>query len=140
MGPIIRKFARTALLCGTLGLLLYLALAAIVDNPTGAALLPSLFGMPACALLLVMTVQDVTGAWRTGMFPSRGGVVLREREPAWFWGLMIWQTAMIVVLVALLLYLLTLLVDVWGTLSGEGLEGVTGRVSGATALVIQGWL
>jgi len=106
----IRKIARTALLCSTLGLLLYLVLSALVENPTGAALLPSLFGVPATVLLLVLTVQDVTAAWRSGVFPSRSGVVLREHEPAWFWGLMIWQTAMIVVLVVLLLHVLNLLI------------------------------
>jgi hypothetical protein len=92
---IIRRIARTALLCGTLGLLLYVVLAAIVENPTGAALLPSLFAVPATVLLLILTVQDVTAAWRTGVFPSRSGAVLREREPVWFWGLMIWQVEIV---------------------------------------------
>jgi hypothetical protein len=111
LGATIHRIVRTALFCGILGLLLYLALSALVENPTGAASLPSLFGVSATALLLVLTVQDVTAAWRSGVFPSRGGAVLREREPVWFRVLMLWQTAMIIVLVALLLYLLTLLAD-----------------------------
>jgi hypothetical protein len=111
LGATIRRIVRTALLCGTLGLLLYLALAGIVENPTGAALLPSLFGVIATAPLLVLTVQDVTAALSSGVFPGRTGAVLREREPAWFWALMIWQTAMIFALMALLLYTLSLLIE-----------------------------
>jgi uncharacterized protein YacL len=87
MGTVFRRVAGTALLRGTLGLLLYLLLAAVAENPTGAALLPLLFGMLAAVLLLVLTVQDVTSAWRSGVFQSHSGAVLQEREPAWFWAL-----------------------------------------------------
>lgn len=140
MGTIIRQIVRTALLCGTLGLLLYLALAGIVENPAGAALLPPLLGVAGTMLMLPLTAQDVISAWRSGAFPGRGGVVLREREPVWFWGLMIWQTAMVFALAVLLLYLLTLLAEVWNAPSGEGLEDVMSRAVRATASMTQGWL
>lgn len=112
MGTIIRQIVRTALLCGALGLLLYLALAAAVRSSAFSTLLVPLFGVGGAALLLVLTVQDVTSAWRTGEFPSRSGRVVRDHEPVWFWGLMIWQIAAIVALVALLLYSLVLLMGV----------------------------
>jgi len=112
MDTVIRQIVRTALLCGALGLLLYLTLASAVRSPAFSTLLVPLFGVSGAALLLVLTVQDVTSAWRTGEFPGRGGRVLRDREPVWFWALMIWQTAAIVALAALLLYCLTLLMDV----------------------------
>lgn len=111
MNAVLRQVVRTALLCGALGLLLYLALAFAAESPVFSAWLPPLFGAGAAALLLVLTVQDVTSAWRTGEFPSRSGRVLRDREPVWFRVLMIWQSAAIVALVALLLYCLTLVMD-----------------------------
>jgi hypothetical protein len=133
MGTIIRQIARTALLCGTLGLLLYMALAWVAETPIGTTLLAPLLGLAAAVALLIPAVQDAISAWRSGIFPSRGGAVLREREPIWFLALMIWQIMLIVMLVALLLYLFTLLPDRWSA-------DVTDRAARAAASAIRGWL
>lgn len=133
MGQMIRQIARTALLCGALGLLLFLALDAAARTPVGSTLLVPLLGAAGAALLLVLTVQDALSAWKTGIFPSRGGAVLREREPVWFRVLLIWQILLIVMLAALLFYLLTLLEDRWSA-------DITDRAAQAAASRIRDWL
>jgi len=109
MGDALRRIARTALLCGTLGLLLYFVLAAIVEQPLAVAWLPLLFGLAAAPFLLFLTAQDVASAWRSGEFPARGAVVLRSREPVWFWSMMVWQTAACLLLAGLIVYLIIFL-------------------------------
>lgn len=121
MGDIIRQIARTALLCGTLGLLLYLVLAFVVESPMLAPLLPPLLALPASVLLLVLTGQSLIGAWRTGEFPSRGHVITREREPVWFWGSMVWYGVVALCLLVLVQYSFSLLMDVWSSMSDTDL-------------------
>ena len=111
MGQTVLRIARTVLLCGTLGLALYLVLAGLAETPAGTKLLPRFLGLVGAAFLLVLTVQEAISAWKTGLFPSRGRAVLREREPNWFRVLLIWQILLIVMLAALLSYLLALPVE-----------------------------
>jgi hypothetical protein len=132
MGAIIRQIARTALLCGTLGLLLYLALGSVAETPAGTTLMPPLLGLAGTAFLLVTTARDTISAWKSGIVPSRGAAVLREREPIWFQALIVWQIMLIVMLIALLLYLFTLLADRWSA-------DVTEKVAQAAASRMRNW-
>ncbi len=118
MGDVICQIVRTALLCGTLGLLLYLALAFVVESPGFAPLLPALLALAASVVLLVLTWRSLVLALRTGEFPSRGRVITREREPAWFWSSAIWYGVASLCLLALARYSFSLLTDVWSSMSG----------------------
>lgn len=95
------KIARTAALCGTLGLLLYLALFHAAESPVIAPFLPAMIGLAGSIWMLVLTGQTLTSAWRTGEFVSRFVVTSREREPLWFWGLVLWHGAVALCLLAL---------------------------------------
>ncbi len=118
VGEIIRQIVRTALLCGALGLLLYLVLAFVVESPGIAPLLPALLALAASLVLLVLTGRSLVLALRTGEFPSRGRVITRERELSWFWGSVIWYGLCALCLLALARYSLSLLIDVWSSVPG----------------------
>jgi hypothetical protein len=139
MGDIISQIVRTAVLCGMLGLLLYLGLAFMVESWL-APLLPAVITLTVSLVGLVLTGQTLIEAWRTYEFPTRGGVITREREPAWFWGSMIWCGAVALCLLGLLSYSCSLLMDVWSSMCGSDLAPVTDRASAAAGSMMPGWL
>lgn len=102
MSDILRQIARTAVLCGALGLLLYLAVSAAVEYPVTAPL----FGLVGATLVGIMTFGLLRDGWRTGQFPDRFGVTTREASPGWYWGSMLWYGACLVALAALALFCL----------------------------------
>jgi hypothetical protein len=128
MKDMLGRIARTALLCGALGLLLYAVLAYAVESPTLAPLLPPLLGVAGSVLLLVLTGHDMLSAWRSGEFAGRGAPIRREQEPAWFGGCMAWQGVAALCLLALLLYSFSLLMDVWSSFSDADLRELWARL------------
>lgn len=98
-----RRIARTAMLCGALGLLLYLALAMASDDPITAPVL-GLAGAGAIGAQLFGLLRD---AWRGGVMPDRlGAGTSRAANPVWYWGSMLWYGACLMGLVALALFCL----------------------------------
>jgi hypothetical protein len=109
---VLSQIARTAVLCGTLGLLLYLALAFATESPVVAPFLPGAFGLAGSVCMLALTGHTLLSAWRTGEFVTRVSVTSRARDPVWFWSLAIWHGAVALGLLALAQYSFNLLIDV----------------------------
>ncbi len=108
MSEVLHRIARTAALCGALGLLLYLALATAAEYPLTAPAI-GLVGASVVGVLVFGLLRD---AWRSGIMPERlGGGTSREANPAWYWGSMLWYGACLICLVALALFCLLRIVD-----------------------------
>ena len=93
------QIARTALLCGALGLLLNLGLAELARFPELTVPALGIFGAGCVAILLA---QEIAGALRTGILPRLPGAIRRREEPIWFWG----SLALSLLCLLLLLWLL----------------------------------
>ena len=103
MSEVLHRIARTAALCGALGLLFYLALATAAEYPLTAPAI-GLVGASVVGVLVFGLLRD---AWRSGIMPERlGGGTSREANPAWYWGSMLWYGACLICLVALALFCL----------------------------------
>jgi hypothetical protein len=122
MADILRQLVRTSALCGTLGLILYLAFASVVDSPRLVPLLPPVLALVLSGVALVLTGRSLILACRTGEFPSRGRVITRAREPEWFWGAVIWYGGAALCFSVLVPYSLLLLVDAWSSMPGDELS------------------
>lgn len=81
-----RTLLPTALLCGALGLLLYVLLSSLAEVP-GFALLLGLGG--ACVLTL-LTMATARHALRTGVYPVWPRPIARAGAPLAFWGSVAW--------------------------------------------------
>lgn len=112
MKHVLGQIARTVVLCGALGGLLYLALAFATESPAIAPLLPGAIGLIGSACMLALTGHTLLSAWRTGEFASRFSVTSRAQEPFWFWCLAIWHGAVALSLLALTQYSFNLLIGV----------------------------
>ncbi len=99
MSEVLRRIARTAVLCGALGLLLYLALVTAADDPVTA---PAL-GFIGAGVIAAQVFHLLRDAWHSGIMPERFGITSREANPAWYWGSMLWYGACLVCVVALAL-------------------------------------
>ena len=99
MSEVLRRIARTAVLCGALGLLLYLALVTAADDPVTA---PAL-GFIGAGVIAAQVFHLLRDAWHSGIMPERSGITSREANPAWYWGSMLWYGACLVCVVALAL-------------------------------------
>lgn len=99
MSEVLRRIARTAVLCGALGLLLYLALVTAADDPVTA---PAL-GFIGAGVIAAQVFHLLRDAWHSGIMPERFGITSREASPAWYWGSMLWYGACLVCVVALAL-------------------------------------
>jgi hypothetical protein len=86
VGTVLRQVARTALLCGLLGGLLYVAVAAVAGWPFGRWLM----GLVLAAPLAILLGHLVLDALRQGFVPMRGGAVFREARPLAFWSTLAW--------------------------------------------------
>lgn len=93
------QIARTALLCGALGLLLYLGLTELTRFPRFTVPVLGILGSACVAILLA---QEIAGALRTGILPRLPGAIRRREEPIWFWG----SLALSLLCLLLLLWLL----------------------------------
>lgn len=121
MAGILRQLVRTSVLCGTLGLILYLAFVSLMDSSRLVPLLPPALALVLSGVALVLTGRSLILACRTGVLPSKGRVITRERQPAWFWGAVIWYGAAALCCSVLVPYSLLLLVDVWSSMPGDEL-------------------
>ena len=128
MSEIIRQIIRTAFLCGSLGLLLYLVLSFAVESPRLAPLLPPVLALVASGVVLFLSGQILIMAWRTGEFPEKLHVIRKEQEPTWFWSTMIWYGAVSLCLLALLLYSVSQLMEIWSSMSDPDLEELRTRL------------
>lgn len=99
MSDALRQIARTAVLCGALGFLLYLVLSTAADRPVAA---PAL-GLVGTSIVGVLVFHLMRDAWRSGIIPERSGITSREANPVWYWGSMLWYGACMIALVALAL-------------------------------------
>jgi hypothetical protein len=99
MSEVLRQIARTAVLCGALGLLLYLALSAAADDPITA---PAV-GFAGASVVGVLVFHLLRDAWRSGIIPERSGITSRDANPVWYWGSMLWYGACLLALLALAL-------------------------------------
>lgn len=79
--PILRQVARTGLLAGSLGLLLYAALTVVAELRHARWLIGLVLSAPLAALLAFVVAQSL----RTGTFPAMGGAVSRARQPVSYW-------------------------------------------------------
>ena len=89
LGAVLRQLAKTTVLCGALGLLLYGVVAAVAAWPQGQWLLGLVLAAPLAALI----GHYVVGAYRSGIFPQRGGAIQRDAQPLAFWFNMTWFAA-----------------------------------------------
>lgn len=78
--------ARTALLCGALGVVLYGVLSLLAGLPYGQWLIGLLLSAP----MAVFVAWVVLRALRSGEFPRRGGVARRAEQPFAYWLNTIW--------------------------------------------------
>lgn len=99
MSDVLRQIARTAVLCGALGLLLYLVLATAADHPVTAPAI-GLIGASVVGVLVFHLLRD---AWHSGIIPEKFGITSRDINPVWYWGSMLWYSGCLIALVALAL-------------------------------------
>lgn len=117
MNEAIGRIFRTALLCATLGLLLYAGMTYAVTLPGFAPLL----GLAAAAGIGALVASLLWNAWRTGEFPEKFGSVFRDRQPALYWFTMVWYAACLACFIALAFLSLSLLIDAWSVSPNETL-------------------
>jgi hypothetical protein len=86
LGEILRTMAKTAALCGALGLLLHGAIAMLAERADGPWLIGLALAAPMAALLAHLVIE----ALRSGHVPMRGGAVLRREQPLAFWFSVAW--------------------------------------------------
>ena len=99
MSEVLRQLARTAVLCGALGLLLYLVLWTAAENPITA---PAV-GFAGASVVGVLVFHLLRDAWHSGIIPEKFGITSREANPVWYWGSMLWYGACLICLIALAL-------------------------------------
>ncbi|MBR0652850.1 hypothetical protein GXW78_24550 [Roseomonas terrae] len=80
------QIAKTGALCAVLGLLLYAVVTAVAEY----AVAPWLIGLVLAAPLTAVVGHLVIEALRSGAFPERFGVVLRDTRPLAFWFNVLW--------------------------------------------------
>ena len=85
-GEILRQIAKTAALCGVLGLLLYGAIMMLAERDDG----PWLIGLALAAPMTALIGHQVIDALRSGQLPMRGGALPRESQPLAFWSGVVW--------------------------------------------------
>lgn len=95
------RIASTTLLCGALGLGLYAALAEAARFPE---LTSALLGLVCSTGLLVLLACEIADALRTGIVPSRPFPIDRDKEPAWFWGALLFGCLCLLLLLWLFVY------------------------------------
>ena len=99
MSEVLRQVARAAVLCGALGLLLFLVLSTAADYPVTAPA-AGLIGASVVGAPVFHLLRD---AWRSGIIPEKFGITSRDANPAWYWGSMLWYGACLLALIALAL-------------------------------------
>ena len=114
MFEILRQILRMAVLCGSLGFLLYLALMTLVESPTAVPYVAPVIGLIGAASIGILTFQSLVFAWRTGKFPTRLRAIDQDDEPGWFWGSMLWSVLMVICFIALASWSLSQLFDLLG--------------------------
>ncbi|MCO5131394.1 MAG: hypothetical protein M9932_12605 [Xanthobacteraceae bacterium] len=98
MSEVLRRIAGTAVLCGGLGLLLYLALVTAADEPITA---PAL-GFVGAGVVAAQVFHLLRDAWHSGIMPERPGAgTSRDANPVWYWVSMLWYGACLIGVVAL---------------------------------------
>ncbi|MFN3890695.1 MAG: hypothetical protein ACK4MV_09885 [Beijerinckiaceae bacterium] len=97
------QIARTAALCGALGLGLYLALEAAAASPARDAL-ANWLGLVLSVALSLVTIPATIAGWRSGELPGRPGLIERGNEPRWYWLLLTLEGACSLGLIALAAY------------------------------------
>ena len=85
-GSILRQIGRTALLAGSLGLVLYGVLALLAEWPHAHLLLGLALSLP----LALLCAWEVADGWMTGDFPVWRSVVRRAEQPGSYWFHMSW--------------------------------------------------
>jgi hypothetical protein len=88
-GAILRQLARTALLVGALGLLLYGVVMLVASSGVGPWLIGLVLGGPLAVLLVFL----VMGALRSGVFPEKTRAPSRAGRPVAFWTSIAWYGA-----------------------------------------------
>lgn len=101
MREIATGIAKTALLSGGLGLLLYLVFAALAQMPE---LMVSLLATVGSGAMVALILQEMAFALRTGIVPRLPIAIRRGREPVWFWGSLAFGSACLCLLVPLQLW------------------------------------
>lgn len=101
MKALLTRIASTALLCGGLGLGLYLVLAEAAQFP---ALTSAVLGLVCSAALLMLLAHEIADALRTGIVPSRPFPIDRDKEPVWFWGAVLFGCLCVLLLLWLFTY------------------------------------
>ena len=95
----LRQIARTAVLCGALGLALYLVLLMVADHPITAPMI----GFAGASVVGVLVFHLLSDAWHSGIIPEKFGITSRDANPVWYWGSMLWYGACLICLTALAL-------------------------------------
>lgn len=111
MWEIIRKIAQTFVLCGSLGLALYVVLMAAIHNQLLGPALPVALAAVCCVVGLAMIGRDLKSALETGKSNDRFWPVSRARQPFAFWVSVTLKAASVISLAALAVHLLVLMVS-----------------------------
>ena len=82
----LRSLAKTAMLCGLLGLILYGAVVLLSQSPSAGQVAGLVLAAPA-AVMLALLVLD---ALRRREFPLRGPVLRRDGSPVAYWFSIAW--------------------------------------------------
>ena len=82
----LRSLAKTAMLCGLLGLILYGAVVLLSQSPSAGQVAGLVLAAPA-AVMLALLVLD---ALRSREFPQRGPVLRRDESPIAYWFSIAW--------------------------------------------------
>lgn len=98
MKDAIVRAARTALLSGSLGVLLYLAFAWMAQMPE---LMVSLLGTVGSGALVALILQEMAYALRTGVIARLPIAIRQTEEPTWFWGTLAFSGLCLLLLVPL---------------------------------------
>lgn len=108
LDKILLQVLRTGLIAGSLGLLIYAALMFGAGFPRAKWGISLVISGPMAALIGF----EVARAWRTGIFPSLGGAIVKAQQPLSYWCLIVTFITCGVLLGALAIW------SAWQLLSG----------------------
>jgi hypothetical protein len=97
------RFVATALQCGALGLLIYIAVSEGARYP---GLFVGVLGSTISGALAILLTREIAAKLRTGVAPARPLAISRRREPFSSWGWLLFHSVCLAACLALLVWCL----------------------------------